>query len=354
MYMLGFMLVSMIGAWAAWRHNPMYTLGRTIRFLLVFLLSIGAFIAAIQAGIHWTAGRSQAVQLAAILGITALGTLAMIGIILQLSLPAGVPLPEGTKLVRVHRAKVDMWAKRGGWTILAFAALAVVLPKTGRIIVGSLAGFFVFMMIVLLFAGYMSARKMDQWLTEVELRPWVHWTYTADQWKAWTAVRVQATNALPAKFQASWWKVSLLFGGIALGVILIDPGGWWFKLIYLTGVFGFIFLLAWWSAHSQKTLGTRVGIALAHAAAEAYFGEEGLFVDGVFLPWVSTGVYLVTAAQGSGAPAHLDFQFMKVGAGTSSALVMQSVLVPAGAAADVAKLQTALTAKCTQAAVNLA
>jgi heme/copper-type cytochrome/quinol oxidase subunit 4 len=354
MYMLPFLLLTIIGAWLAWRQNPMYSFGRTVRFILVFGLGLATVIVAIVAAIHLTAGKSQTVQLSSVFSVVGVSTLALIGLIIQMSLPASVALPKGTKLVRVHRAKVDVWAKRAGWTIAATALLALVLPTVGKIIVGALGGLLVFLSIVMLFTGYMSARKMDQWLTEVELRPWVHWTYTAEQWSAWNAERVQAAETTPPTFvwRKDWWKLALPLVLIALGVELFLPGDWIFKTSYL-GVIGVVlFGLALLSTRSQKSTGTRVGAKLKAAAPEVYFGSEGLFADGDFLPWISAGVYLISAGTGKGEPAHLSFQFMKIEANTSS-VVNQGVLLPANAGEDVARLQRELTVKCPTAVIDL-
>ena len=356
MYMLPFLAITIIGAVIAWRQNPMYSFGRTVRFILVFGLALTAFILGILGVIHLTAGKSQGVQLTAIFSLVGVATLGMIGLIIELSTPASAALPKGAKLVRFHRAKVDVWAKRAGWGILTLALLAIVLPTTGKIIVGTLAGFFGFVAIVMLFAGYISARKMDQWLTEVELRPWVHWTYTAEQWSAWNAVRVRNIDSAPppVSWRKSGWKLALAIVGIAAGVFLFSPGGRVFKAVYVGGVGGLLFGIAAWSVHSQKGNGARIGAKLKAASPEVYFGDEGLFADGEFLPWVSIGIYLLTAAPGQGEPAHLDFQFMKIEGGSNSSVVTQSVLLPAGADADVAKLQQELTAKCSTAKIYLA
>jgi hypothetical protein len=126
-----------------------------------------------------------------------------------------------------------------------------------------------------------------------------------------------------------------------------------FKLGYVAFIAALLFGLALWSTRSQKKDGARVGVALKKAAPEVYFGSEGLFVDGVFLPWISAGVYLITAGPGKGEPTHLSFKFMKIEA-NSSTVVDQGVLLPAGAEADVAKLQAELTVKCTTAVIDLA
>jgi heme/copper-type cytochrome/quinol oxidase subunit 4 len=354
MYMLPFLALTIIGAFVAWRQNPMYSFGRTVRFLLVLGLAVATVIVAIVAVINLTTGKSQTVQLTAIFTVTGVATLALIGLIIQMSLPAGVALPKGMKLVRFHRAKVDVWAKRAGWTILALALLAIVLPTTGKIIVGTLGGFVVFLSIVMLFGGYMSARKMDQWLTEVELRPWVHWTYTAEQWSAWNAERVHEVEITPPTFiwRKHWWKLALALAGIAQGVFLFSPADWIFNTCYVAGIGAVLFGLALLSTRTQKNDGARAGSKLKAATPEVYFGSEGLFVDATFLPWISAGVYLITAGPGKGEPAHLSFQFMKIEANSSS-VVNQGVLLPANASGDVAKLQQELTAKCPKAVIDL-
>jgi hypothetical protein len=257
--------------------------------------------------------------------------------------------------VRFHRAKVDVWAKRAGWTFLAIGLLAIVLPTTGKIIVGTMGAFFGSLAIIMLITGYFSARKMDKWLTEVELRPWAHWTYTPEQWKAWNAVRVQAVEDTPpaVTWHKTGWKMALAIAGIAAGVMLFSPGGWVFKTIYVTGISGLLIGIAALSMHSEKNNGARTARKLSAVAPEVYFGSEGLFVDGDFWPWVSVGIYLLSAAPGQGEPAHLDFQFIKIAGGSNSVVVNQGVLLPAGAEADLAKLQQELTVACPKASVYL-
>ena len=353
--MLPFMVMAVAGAFIAWRHNPMYTFGKTVRFLLVVGLTLAGVVGALLTAINLTTGKSQAVQMTAIFAVTGLGTLAMIGVVIELSLPKAAALPKTVKLLRFHRGKVDVWAKRVGWGMLAAAVVALILPPTGRLVVGGLGGFFAFLAIVMLFAGYLSARKMDEWLTEVELRPWVHWTYTTEQWGAWNALRVRGAEAAPPAFQwrKSWWKVLSVFGAVTIAVAFLSPGGWVFKTIYLSGIWAMVFGLAAWSAHSQKTIGKRLGTTLGAASPDVYFGAEGLFADGVFLPWLTSGVYLLAAFRGQGEPSHLDFQFLKIGAGSSSQVVTQSVMLPEGAEADVARLRKELAAKCPSASISL-
>jgi hypothetical protein len=157
----------------------------------------------------------------------------------------------------------------------------------------------------------------------------------------------------PVSWRKSGWKLALAMAGIALGVFWFTPGGWVFKTVYVVGVGGLLFGMGAWSIHSQKGNAARTDAKLKATAPEVYFGSEGLFVDGDFWPWVSVGIYLLTAAPGQGEPAHLDFQFMKIDGGSEAVVVNQGVLLPAGADADVAKLQQELTAMCPKADIRL-
>ncbi len=78
----------------------------------------------------------------------------------------------------------------------------------------------------------------------------------------------------------------------------------------------------------------------------------------MYRTWLGLDVYLTAATVDSRPPRSLEFRFEKVVpnpyAGNQIIPIVQSVLIPAGAAADIARLQTELLARCPKAQIRLA
>ena len=54
MYLTLFALLSVIGAWAAWRSHPLYSARATIQFVAIVGLAVAAYIAAILGVVNLT------------------------------------------------------------------------------------------------------------------------------------------------------------------------------------------------------------------------------------------------------------------------------------------------------------
>jgi hypothetical protein len=97
---------------------------------------------------------------------------------------------------------------------------------------------------------------------------------------------------------------------------------------------------------------------LLAAPAEAYFGRDGIFCDGVFTPWLNPGTYLVSATLDQRQPLSLMLNFERSTPNpygpTQAIPIHHAVLIPNGAAADLVRLQQELTARCPKARITLA
>jgi hypothetical protein len=170
MYIAAFALLSVVGAWGAWRSNPAYSTKRTFRYVLVTLLAIAAAIAAIVTTIDLTERGSQSVQFGAMAGVIVACTLGLIWLIMTATFSQTATRPSA-KLVTVHRRKLLPWVRRFAGFVAGAALLAIVLPEEGRLVVCALGGLAIFLGIVLLFAGYLAALHFDRSLTSVESDP---------------------------------------------------------------------------------------------------------------------------------------------------------------------------------------
>jgi hypothetical protein len=220
----------------------MYSLGATVRFVLVVGLSVAAVLGAVIATANLTTDRPAAVSFGALGVVVLVGTLALIWVIMQVSAPKTAPLPASAILVRVHRAKLLPWARRFGWTVLVLAILAVVLPGDAKYVVYAFGGMLVFLGSVMLFAGYFAALQADRSLTSVESAAWVHWRYTPAQWKEWSDAQVARLESVPPQWQwrRDWKKLAIPLVAVAIGVFVFDPGSWLWKAAYVVGISGLI------------------------------------------------------------------------------------------------------------------
>jgi len=355
--MAAFFLLTVVGAWAAWRSNPLYSTRATFRFVGVVGLAIAAVVGAIVAAVNLTSRSSPVVTGATLGGVILLGTLALIWVIEAASVPSVLARPAGGKLVTVHRAKLMPWLWRFCAFLVVTAALALVLPGDWRFAAYTVGGMFGFLGVVLLFTGYVAALAFDRSLTSVEREPWLHWRYTPEQWKTWSDVQVARMIAAPRRWV--WrrdWK-RLLFPVIATvgGVYVFNPGQW----LWDTGYLGFLIVLMAVIVgvlnRYEKTAPLRFHRLLMRAVPEAYFGAAGVFADGIYTEWQTVGNYLLAAGSDERPPRSLVFRFEKTipGAYSGPIEVEHSVLVPDGAESDVARLQTALSAACPSARVTL-
>lgn len=357
-------LLSVIGAWLAWKRNPLYSAASTLRMLAVVGLSIAALVLVIVATVNLTANSSGPVVVAAMLTVVVLGTFAMIYIIQKASTPKEARLttvlPAGTRLVHVHRQKIYQWVKVLAIVLAVCAVLAVLIPGNAKFAVLAVGGMALLLAVIMLPVGYVTARHFDRSLTALECDPWLHWQYPPAQWSAWADAQVERIKAKPPTFilRRDWRKMAWPFGLIAAGVVIFSPGSLLERLLYVLFCCAAIAAIVWLAARSERAAPERTRTALRAAAPEAYFGHDGVFSNGVYTTWLSINIYLTSATLDERPPRSLLFNFEKVVPSpytTNQILeVQQSVLIPAGAESDIARLQRELVARCPKARIALA
>jgi hypothetical protein len=355
MYMTLFALASLAGACVAWRNNPLYSNRATIRFVLVVGLCIAAVVGAIVAVINVTSGLSMAVQFASIMGLCLFATMALIWVIMKLSTPS-TALPPTVRMVNVHRAKLVPWLQRAAWITLAFAVLGVLLPGDAKYLVLTFGGMFVFLAIILLFAGNIAAVEFDRSLTLVEEHPWVHWQYTPDQWKAWTEAEVTRAAAKPPQlmWRRDWPRLCIPLVAIAIGMFAFNPGPWLFDTLAVLASWAFILGLIELAKVSDRAVPRRLRSLLSKVPPEAYLGPGGVYADGVYTQWQNVSNYLLQADVDDREPRSLAFLFERMQPGTTGPVrIWKSVLLPSDAHDDIERLQSALSAAVPSARISL-
>ena len=362
MIQLVFAIFMMTGAWAAWRRNPLYSTRSTLRSAAIALLAIAGVIVLIVATVNLTANRSVAVAASALAAVIVFGTLALIFIIQAVSVPKEskpASVPHSVRLVTNNRRKVYTWLKVFAILIVAFA-LGGLIPGVARYVSLTLGGLTLFLAIILLPVLYVTNRGFDQSLTAVELDPWVHWQYTPEQWQQWSAMQTERLRATPPTFvlQRDWRRFLFPFAAIIGGVALFVPGSWLFKGPYLAAVCIAILTIAVFAGRGGSHSAEKLHARLLAASPEAYFGQDGVFCDGVFTPWLNVSIYLVSAAVDERVPRSLLLNFEKSVPNpygpTQIVPIHQHVLIPAGAGGDLTRLQRELTTRCPNAQITLA
>jgi hypothetical protein len=361
LFPLIFAIFLMMGAWAAWRRNPLYSKRSTLRAAGISLLAIGGVILLIVATVNLTMNRSPVVAGIALAAVIIFGTLALIFIITAVSTPKEskpAALPHSVKLVTNNRRKMYIWVKVFAILLGIFAMIALI-PGTARIVALTIGGMTLFLAIILLPVLYWTSRTADKSLTETELNPWVHWIYTPDQWAQWSAVQVERLSATPPSFvlKRDWHRFVFPFVLIIGGVVFFVPGSWLFKGPYLGVVCVAILAIAVFAGRGGASHADKLHAKLMQASPEAWFGRDGVFCDGVFTQWLSVSVYLVSATIDQRQPRSLSLRFEKSVPNpygpTQIVPIHQAVLIPAGAEGDLARLQQELTARCGRAQVAL-
>jgi hypothetical protein len=355
MYQAIFALLTAVGAWLAWRSNPLYSTKATLRFVAGVGATIAAFVAAIVAVTDAVQNRPMIAQAAALAATVLVGTLAFIWVIIVLSSRRIPPLPAGAKPVYLHRAKVGWWARRLVIALVAFGIAAAVLPGDARIIVSMLGGLLAFLGVVMLFGGYIAADRMDKCLAAMEADPWIHWRYAPAQWQAWSDAETDRLANAPAQWiwrrdwKRSLWPVAAIVGG----VLIFDPGGWQWKAGYLSALLLLGIIIVEVSNWSARNAPRRMRAFLMGAAPESYFGSSGVYSDGVLTEWLTVSNYLLEATIDERTPRSVALLFEVIRANSTPLRVKRYVLMPAQPDDDLARLQQLLSAACPSANVAL-
>ena len=352
--LLFFCGLTILGAFSAWRASPLYSLKASLKLVGAFLLIVSVVIGASPAIMSGLLGRSPVAQgIAGFLAILIIASGASI-LIVRITDAHVAQLPPSAKLVSFNRHKVYRWI----WLLVAFllicSASALELPIDLKWLPVGLGGFMLLLCGPTLSILFMMARRSDLGMSAVIANPWVHWQYTPEVWAQW------------AKHQRDWevaqetpwrWRTALLFvlfcGGLfALGA-LISGGSLEENLIIVSGLTAFVMVLAivfWWL---QRTGFDRRYRKLLAAPPEAWFGDEGLFCNGGYTPWILSGKYLQKATAATDPPPRLSLAFQTY-SGTASVLVTRRIPIPDGKISDLALLEQKLAARCPRASVHLA
>jgi hypothetical protein len=358
MYLMLVAVLAVVGGWAGWRRNPLFSARRTLRFVVVFACMITVLIYIISRAAAYAVHTTEAKGLTLMFSVVFVMTMFMIWAIMAMSTPKSTPLPPSVKRVHVYRNRLGRWAKRLAIAVVVLGVLALVLPMTGKIIVASLGGLLVFTGAICLFGGYLAARQNDLWLSAVEAEPWVHWTYSEEQWKRWMDTEVARTAAVPPGFL--WrrdWKKVVPIAAVMVAVPLVIADGWTEKLLLSALILAMLMGGVLLAKDGQAGAATALGKKLMKAPREVYIGQEGVFADGDFTPWLTVSDFLLSASIDERVPRSLNLLFEKVvpgAAGNDVIHVNQAILLPEGdVAGDLARLQKEISARCSTATVRV-
>ena len=357
MYMVFFALFSVVGTWYAWRQNPMYSTGKSLRVLAVILLGIGAMIGIIVAAVNFIQGKSQTVAFTTMGIVIVAATLGMIFLIMAVTTKRDTALPPSTVLVNHFRRNVGKWAKRLGLVCAVLAILTAVLPEPANYVIGSFGGITLLLTVVLLPVMYFTAKKSDHALTALQLNPWIHWVYTPEQWAAWNAAQVSRVSSTRPNFilKRDWRKLLWPYVIVVAAIAVFAPGTPLEKILatlFMTVVVGGGLALV---KPDNVVQSTRLRANLATAAPEAWFGPDGLYCDNILTPWLNISNFLMSATVDDRNPRSLLFRFQQTVAGYGNNVIEvdRAILLPQGSEADLALLQQQLVAILPQAQILL-
>jgi len=371
MVTLVFAVLTVFGSWYAWRRNPMYSRRRTLHFLLATGLSIAAVIGIIFAVVNLTQGQSETIQLTAILSTAFFCAIALIWIIVTVTTPRLSAIPAGMKLATLHRRRLIPWIKRMCWSLAILGLVALIPAPHGafnwpRFFALFLGAWVLGLGGILLAAGYIGGRNLDRSLTAVLANPWVHWSYASAEWSSFIVSRLARAESerkqLAGEKKVNNWIV-LLAIGLPVTVGMYFAG---FQPLWIDPAVGFATsgLLVGIGELARRKTGEatdRLRRKLVAASPQAYLGPDGLFANGSYQPWLSTGVYLIRASLDARQPSTLLFEFEVIAAGRTAtpSHISEAVLLPSAfnvteLDAQLAMLQRELNSVARAAIVHIA
>jgi hypothetical protein len=358
--LLIFCFLTIAGAFTAWRRSPLYSLKITFKLIGAFLLIVavvaGATYVLVNGAMLTSPTRSPIVE--AIAGFVALLTLACASsiLIVRITDKHVAQLPPSARLVSFNRHKITRWIWRLTVFLLINTAACLVLPSSWKWLPAALGSFVLFVCGPMLSIGYMMARRNDRGMSAVIANPWAHWQYTPQQWAEWAKNQRAWEEAQEGPW--SWKGVSLFVllcvGLFALGALFTGASLRENEII-VGGLTGFLLVLVALAYWFKRTNFDRRYRRLLAAQPETWFGDEGLFANGAYTPWILSGRYLLKATAAINlvdAPPHLTLIFESFN-GSSSTQITQRVLIPDGHITDLPMLQQKLSAHCPTASVHL-
>jgi len=325
---------------------------------------LGAAAAVVVLTVMLTADRSEPVQVGALLLSIVICTLGLVFGISAVSTPRiarlQTQLPSSVPVVQLHRSRVTHWLRVA---LVYFAACGVLAlaPDPVRSFALVLAGMGGLLSAVMLPVGYVMARRMDRAVTVLELDPWLHWRYPAEVRNVWCKAQVERLKLKPPTFilRRDWLRLLGLCAVLVIPSLVLMPGtflaraGWGFFCCVLLGLFIEL------AAADERRAPARLASRLKAAAADAWFGHDGLVCDGHFYTWIDTSVYLQSARIDWRPPRSVCFEFTNIGTGAygspATTTVSQNVLIPPAAGSeDLPLLQAHLRTRCPDAEIKLA
>jgi hypothetical protein len=204
---------------------------------------------------------------------------------------------------------------------------------------------------------YMRARRLDFGMSVVIGGPWAHWQYTASQWESWAKNQLawEQSKIQPMVLRRDWRKllkaVSYMTAIFVFGALL-SGGSVREKVVTTAGMVAFVVLIIGCTNRFNRQNCERHYRRLLAAPPEAYFGDEGLFCNGEYSPWILSGSYLLEATATSDPPAHLILTFQSF-KGTAPVVEAKRILIPEGRWPDVEMLQRKLEVCCPKAFIHM-
>jgi hypothetical protein len=350
--LLVFALLVIAGAFAGWRKSPLYSRETTLKLIGAFLL-IAAVLAgsiAIVNGVSWHTPLAQGIAAFVVIVVIGCGSSILVVSITD----AGIPrLPVSARRVAFNRHRFYRWT----WRLLIFlfinAVAALALPSSWKLLPVGLAGFAVLFCGPMLSIAWMMALRNDRGMSAMMANPWAHWQYSPEQWSQWANYELawEAAQEKSWSWKAAWWFVLLCAGLFSLGG-LFDGAPGKENLIIVGGLTGFVILLVLGLFLATRSSGARRLHRLLAAPHEAWFGDDGFFCNGEYLPWVLSGRYLLKATAAIDSPARLTLVFQSF-TGSSSVLITQRIPIPEAHICDLPALEQKLKARCPTASVHL-
>ena len=308
--LLIFCFLIIAGAFSAWRKSPLYSIKTTAKLVGGFFLIVAVVAGTTYAIVISPLSRSPLAEIiASLVAVLVLASGASIFIV-RITDAHVAALPPTARLVSFNRHKIYRWIWRLAVLLLINAIAALLLPSTWQWLPVGLGGFVLVACGPMLSIGYMMARRNDRGMSTVIADPWAHWQYSPEKWAQWAEDQREWEKAREGPW--SWKGVSgfvLLCGGLfALGT-LFTGASLKENAIIVGGLTAFVILLVLVAYWFKRTNFKRRYRRLLGAAPESWFGDEGVFCNGTYMPWILSGRYLLKATGSNGSTGAADVDF---------------------------------------------
>jgi hypothetical protein len=348
-----FSLFLFVGSLAAWRASPLYSLKSTFKLAGVTLSLVAVIWGATWLIVSGPLKNSVAGEL--IVGIPAflLITTGSMILIVRITDSHVAALPASVQLVTLHRHNILRWGGRLVVYLLICGGTALAVPESWQWLAEMLALFPLIICGPMLGVLYMMARRNDRGMTSVMANPWAHWQYTPEQWQDW----IQNELAWESNKQiALSWKailLSLLTCAALFSVGVLLNGGFTQENIWIfVGLNGLMVLMLLIIVIVARVGPGRRRRKLQAAPHDAWFGDEGVYCNGEYIPWTLSGRYLLSAGTEPGPPQTVVLEFESF-SGNTSVKLYKRIPIPPDHGSDLAVIQKKLDATCATALVRL-